>query len=178
VQSSVFTTILDSFQYVSTCLIFPNLLSNISNFDFTMATKLKEKPQKAAGAVPRIVDPDAWKPFSNHKVPFLAIPPEIHLKILPYLNPIDTICLSLVKLVISLISTPPYLFKEIHLTAYLVNTSTPPPQTSPTYPCILALPTPATQFPTHKAVGTAHRSSTIPHTASYTIIYVPSSPST
>jgi hypothetical protein len=43
---------------------------------------------------------EAWKQFSK-TIPFLGVPPEIHLKIFTFLNPIDAVCLSLVKYVIS-----------------------------------------------------------------------------
>jgi hypothetical protein len=39
-----------------------------------------------------------WK---AHNVPFLAVPPEIHLRIFQYLNPVDATCLSLVRCAIS-----------------------------------------------------------------------------
>jgi hypothetical protein len=41
---------------------------------------------------------DVWKQFSK-TTPFLGVPPEIHLKIFSFLNPIDAVCLSLVKYV-------------------------------------------------------------------------------
>ena len=41
---------------------------------------------------------DAWKQFSK-TTPFLGVPPEIHLKLFGLLNPIDAVCLSLVKYV-------------------------------------------------------------------------------
>jgi hypothetical protein len=44
---------------------------------------------------------EAWKHFPKDTVPFLAVPPEIHLKIFSFLNPIDSVCLSLVKYVSS-----------------------------------------------------------------------------
>jgi hypothetical protein len=40
----------------------------------------------------------AWKRFYK-TIPFLGVPPEIHLKIFTFLNPIDAVCLSLVKYV-------------------------------------------------------------------------------
>ena len=43
------------------------------------------------------VPADAWKLFSTKKVPFLAIPPEIHLKIFSFLHPVDAVCLSVIK---------------------------------------------------------------------------------
>lgn len=39
---------------------------------------------------------DAWKQFSK-TTPFLGVPPEIHLRIFSFLNPIDAVCLSLVN---------------------------------------------------------------------------------
>jgi hypothetical protein len=44
---------------------------------------------------------EAWKRFYK-TIPFLGVPPEIHLKIFTFLNPIDAVCLSLVKYVSSL----------------------------------------------------------------------------
>jgi len=46
-----------------------------------------------------VANDDAWKHFqaTKHTVPFLAVPPEIHLKIFSLLNPIDSVCLSLVN---------------------------------------------------------------------------------
>lgn len=41
---------------------------------------------------------ETWKQFL-HLTPFLAMPPEIHLKIMSFLHPIDATCLSLVKYV-------------------------------------------------------------------------------
>ena len=41
---------------------------------------------------------DVWKQFSK-TTPFLGVPPEIHLKIFGFINPIDAVCLSLVKYV-------------------------------------------------------------------------------
>ncbi|KAH8818178.1 hypothetical protein F5882DRAFT_512489 [Hyaloscypha sp. PMI_1271] len=38
----------------------------------------------------------AWKRFCKTN-PFLGVPPEIHLKIFTFLNPIDAVCLSLVN---------------------------------------------------------------------------------
>jgi hypothetical protein len=43
--------------------------------------------------------PEAWKAFPKDKIPFLAVPPEIHLRIFSFLNPLDAVCLSLVKCV-------------------------------------------------------------------------------
>jgi hypothetical protein len=43
--------------------------------------------------------PEAWKAFPKDKIPFLAVPPEIHLRIFSFLNPLDAVCLSLVKYV-------------------------------------------------------------------------------
>lgn len=40
---------------------------------------------------------DSWKTFSRKVVPFLAVPPEIHLKIFEFLHPVDVVCLSIVK---------------------------------------------------------------------------------
>lgn len=45
------------------------------------------------------VKDETWKQFSK-KIPFLAVPAEIHLKIISFLNPIDATCLSLVKYVL------------------------------------------------------------------------------
>ena len=39
---------------------------------------------------------EAWRQFTE-TIPFLGVPPEIHLKIFTFLNPIDTVCLGLVK---------------------------------------------------------------------------------
>lgn len=39
---------------------------------------------------------EAWKRFYK-TIPFLGVPPEIHLKIFTFLNPIDAVCLSLVN---------------------------------------------------------------------------------
>jgi hypothetical protein len=43
----------------------------------------------------------AWKQFTK-TIPFLGVPPEIHLRVLAFLNPIDAVCLSLIKYVCSL----------------------------------------------------------------------------
>lgn len=45
----------------------------------------------------RLLSKDEWKRFKNGKAPLLALPPEIHHLIFDYLNPIDAVCLSLVK---------------------------------------------------------------------------------
>lgn len=45
------------------------------------------------------VEDEAWKQYLK-SVPFLAVPPEIHLKIMSILHPIDATCLSLVKYVL------------------------------------------------------------------------------
>jgi hypothetical protein len=42
------------------------------------------------------LDNETWKQYAR-LVPFLAVPPEIHLKIISFLHPIDATCLSLVK---------------------------------------------------------------------------------
>lgn len=42
---------------------------------------------------------DAWK-TSKNRVPFLAVPPEIHLKIFEFLHPVEAVCLSVIKFVI------------------------------------------------------------------------------
>jgi hypothetical protein len=50
--------------------------------------------------------PEAWKAFPKDKIPFLAVPPEIHFRIFSFLNPVDVVCLSLVKYVtLSLLPT-------------------------------------------------------------------------
>jgi hypothetical protein len=49
----------------------------------------------------RPVASEAWKQFTK-TIPFLGVPPEIHLNIFTFLNPIDAVCLSLVKYVSSL----------------------------------------------------------------------------
>lgn len=41
---------------------------------------------------------EAWKQYIK-TIPFLGVPPEIHLKIFTFLNPIDAVCLSLIKYV-------------------------------------------------------------------------------
>jgi len=38
-----------------------------------------------------------WQVVMKKKTPFLAIPPEVHLLIFEWLNPIDAVCLSIVK---------------------------------------------------------------------------------
>jgi hypothetical protein len=48
-----------------------------------------------------------WKLVPLHEIPFLAIPPELHIRILELLNPIDAVCLSLVKFV-----TAPVLYRS------------------------------------------------------------------
>jgi hypothetical protein len=57
----------------------------------------RTKKAKAAPSKPVIEDNGEWKLVPKHKTPFLAVPPEIHLKIMSYLNPIDAVCLSLAK---------------------------------------------------------------------------------
>lgn len=42
------------------------------------------------------VKDETWKQFTKI-TPFLGLPPEIHLKIISLLNPIDATCLSLVR---------------------------------------------------------------------------------
>jgi hypothetical protein len=46
-----------------------------------------------------IPPPEAWRAFPKDKIPFLAVPPEIHLRIFSFLNPVDAVCLGLVKYV-------------------------------------------------------------------------------
>ncbi|KAF8863558.1 hypothetical protein BDZ45DRAFT_798154 [Acephala macrosclerotiorum] len=52
------------------------------------------------------VKDETWKQFTK-VTPFLGLPPEIHLKIISLLNPIDATCLSLVSKYIYRLS-PPY----------------------------------------------------------------------
>jgi len=74
----------------------------------------KEVVMRDAGDTALLLDPDeswkqsskthnshpgpdeAWRQFTK-TIPFLRVPPEIHLKIFTFLNPIDAVCLSLVK---------------------------------------------------------------------------------
>lgn len=65
--------------------------SSYLNSGYTMATPTTVKALKAS--IPPIPN-DAWKAYKNL---FLAMPPEIHVEIFKRLNPIDAVCLSLVK---------------------------------------------------------------------------------
>ncbi|TVY76079.1 hypothetical protein LSUE1_G004706 [Lachnellula suecica] len=51
-------------------------------------------------------DKSAWMLFPKDKTPFLAMPPELHLKIFSFLNPIDQVCLSLVNAYIYKLNPP------------------------------------------------------------------------
>jgi hypothetical protein len=67
------------------------------------ATIEQEPPDSITMALPLLkitpqqTSKNEWKSFPKEKTPFLAIPPEIHLKIFKLLNPIDSTCLSMVK---------------------------------------------------------------------------------
>jgi hypothetical protein len=54
---------------------------------------LKQRKAKRGSQVSK----DAWKTFQKAKVPVLAVPPEIHLKIFGGLHRVDAVCLSIVK---------------------------------------------------------------------------------
>ena len=54
------------------------------------SAKTKRRPSRIPVAT------DAWKKFPK-RVPFLAVPPEIHLKIFELLHPVEAVCLSVVK---------------------------------------------------------------------------------
>ncbi|KAG0646252.1 Cytochrome c oxidase assembly [Hyphodiscus hymeniophilus] len=58
-------------------------------------------PSRSRKTEQRILRPpipkDAWKKFSR-RLPFLAVPPEIHLKIFELLHPVDAVCLSIVNI--------------------------------------------------------------------------------
>ncbi|PMD45078.1 hypothetical protein L207DRAFT_507994 [Hyaloscypha variabilis F] len=89
----------------------------------TLLAQSKDTAMRAAGDAASIYTPDesckrffatydtspapgdAWRQFTK-TVPFLGVPPEIHLKIFTFLNPIDAVCLSLVNKYIYTISPP------------------------------------------------------------------------
>lgn len=67
----------------------PERRHNFQDVSNRRANKLKKRMSEE--------DKEAWKLYSKHLTPFLAVPPEIHLKILEFLNPVDSVCLSLTK---------------------------------------------------------------------------------
>lgn len=98
---------------------------------------------------------DAWKHFqaTKHTVPFLAVPPEIHLKIFSFLNPIDSVCLSLVKYVFSPTShSPPSPHSLTHTSKYMYSNS--PRITPESHP--LTIGAPGSSFPVEKIEGCKH----------------------
>ncbi|CZR53223.1 uncharacterized protein PAC_03101 [Phialocephala subalpina] len=66
----------------------------------------REETEMQEDEVEEVKD-ETWKQFMR-VTPFLGLPPEIHLKIIKLLNPIDATCLSLVSKYIYRLS-PPYL---------------------------------------------------------------------
>ena len=69
-----------------------------------MSTTIQHEPPDSTTMVlpllkmtPEKTSKNEGESFSKHQTPFIAIPPEIHLKIFKLLNPIDSTCLSLVK---------------------------------------------------------------------------------
>jgi hypothetical protein len=59
----------------------------------TMKRKRKAEHYPSRMSLP----PGSWRKFSKKVVPFLAMPPEMHLNIFKFLHPIDAVCLSVVK---------------------------------------------------------------------------------
>jgi len=78
----------------------PRSYSNLSYPGYTPATLRTVKAIRRASPEPKSsatippIPQDSWK---SQTIPFLALPPEIHLAIFKLLDPIDTVCLSLVK---------------------------------------------------------------------------------
>jgi hypothetical protein len=116
--------------------------------------KSKEVIMHDAVAQELVVD-DAWKHFeaTKHTVPFLAVPPEIHLKIFSLLNPIDFVCLSLVKYVFSPTSHSPLSPHSLmYRSTYIYSIS--PRITTESHP--LTIGAPGSSFPVEKIEGCKH----------------------
>lgn len=65
----------------------------------------REETEMQEDEVEEVKD-ETWKQFMR-VTPFLGLPPEIHLKIIKLLNPIDATCLSLVRYVLILRTSLP-----------------------------------------------------------------------
>jgi hypothetical protein len=70
-----------------------NIQTIPSNLSLVMPPH-RAKTKRRPSCIP--VATDAWKNFPK-RVPFLAVPPEIHLKIFEFLHPVEAVCLSVVK---------------------------------------------------------------------------------
>jgi hypothetical protein len=93
---------------------------------------------------------DAWKQFSK-TTPFLGVPPEIHLKLFGLLNPIDAVCLSLVKYVLPH-PDPRFALSLTHPSKYMYTIS--PKITPDSHP--LDIGEPGSEFPVEKREGCKH----------------------
>jgi len=86
------------------------IYTNISLSSITMTFKYQPPPQHypfqntmsaihwlaaQADLKRKLLEP--WQLVMKKETPFLAIPPEVHLLIFEWLNPIDAVCLSIVK---------------------------------------------------------------------------------
>jgi len=93
-----------------TTMRIPLIYTNISLSSITMTVKYQPPPQHhsfqttmsaiqwlaaRADLERKLLKP--WQVVMMKETPFLAIPPEVHLLIFEWLNPIDAVCLSIVK---------------------------------------------------------------------------------
>jgi hypothetical protein len=108
---------------------------------------------------------EAWKRFYK-TIPFLCVPPEIHLKIFTFLNPIDAVCLSLVKYVSSL----PMTHQLLTCQATICTPSLRVLHLSPIH-FQLGTRAPPSQLSRSKAASTASQSGFTLITASFITIY-------
>ena len=108
---------------------------------------------------------EAWRQFTK-TIPFLGVPPEIHLKIFTFLNPIDSVCLSLTKYV------PSPAQNSLLADSPTANTCTEFHHVSRLNPTHSqsALRDPPSQLRNPKAASTASQSSITPIIASFIII--------